>query len=181
MVGSHGDGGRVAPLCPVSTHLPGLQHADELHGDLGEGRPLVGAVTPALPHQLVPGDRARAVSVRGAERVEKLLGEMGRSRWEAKARGRRLGVHRELAGSCQKPVRAPRSGRGDAGRSAHLHLIVTVAGLLHAVALGQLLVELSTRHPAVRSPPCRHRHVRLWWGMGCPHPLDPEPQGGPMR
>lgn len=41
----------------------------------------------------------------------------------------------------------------------HLHLVVTVARLLHAVSLGQLLVQLGTRHPAVRSPPYGQRHT----------------------
>lgn len=43
--------------------------------------------------------------------------------------------------------------------SAHLHLVVTVARLLHAVSLGQLLVELGARHPAVRCPPYSQRHT----------------------
>lgn len=42
--------------------------------------------------------------------------------------------------------------------SVHLHLVVAVTRLLHAVSLGQLLIELGTRHPAVRCPPCSQRH-----------------------
>lgn len=43
--------------------------------------------------------------------------------------------------------------------SVHLHLIVAVAWLLHAVSLGKLLIELGTRHPAVRCPPYSQRHT----------------------
>lgn len=75
---------------------------------------------------------------------------------------------------CQKPSRTPTGSMGDAGHSANLHLIITVAGFLHAIALGQLLVELSTRHPAVRRAPCSHIHTcGCGGGMRCPHPLDP--------
>lgn len=60
----------------------------------------------------------------------------------------------------------PRGAVGSGGRgchhqlglSAHLHLIIAVAWLLHAVALGQLFVQLGTCHPAVRCPPCGQRH-----------------------
>lgn len=43
--------------------------------------------------------------------------------------------------------------------SVHLHLIVTVARLLHAVSLGKLLIELGTRHPTVWCPPYSQRHT----------------------
>lgn len=51
------------------------------------------------------------------------------------------------------------SSRGSVGGSVHLHLVVAVARLLHAVSLGQLLVELGARHPAVRCPPYSQRHA----------------------
>lgn len=44
-------------------------------------------------------------------------------------------------------------GRGAQG-CGHSHFIVTVARLLHAVALWQLLVELGAGHAAVRGAPC---------------------------
>ena len=99
--------------------------------------------------------------------------EMGGSRWETKAWEGCLG--------CRTPAHAPdtvqrrtrrcyrerpwAAGPGECGcccqpgLSAHLHLIVAVAWLLHAVALRQLLVELGACHPAVWRPPCSQRHT----------------------
>lgn len=74
----------------VATHLPGLQHADELHGDLGKGWALIGTVAPALPHQLVPGDTECVCTGWGGQKG--CLWEMGRSGQETKAWRRRHGA-----------------------------------------------------------------------------------------
>lgn len=81
------------PPTAITTHLPGLQHADELHGDLGEGRALVGAVTPALPHQLVPAGRDLVVAqhAQGERGQKSRLWETGQSRLENKAQEECLG------------------------------------------------------------------------------------------
>lgn len=55
---------------------------------------------------------------------------------------------------CQHGAGGWGSSRLPPPRPRHLHLVVTVAWLLHAVSLWQLLVELSARHPTVRRPPC---------------------------
>ena len=78
----------------VATHLPGLQHADELHGDLGKGWALVGTVAPALPHQLIPGGRECVCMGWGGQKG--CSWEMGRSEQETKAWREGMGLFLQL-------------------------------------------------------------------------------------
>lgn len=104
-----------------------------------------------------------------------VCGRQGKAGWKIKPRRSAWAVGPQVIPQPQcrrEPGRRyykwwePRGAVGSGGRgchhqlglSAHLHLIIAVAWLLHAVALGQLLVQLGTCHPAVRCTPCGQRH-----------------------